>query len=236
VNQEDFVNEITPAAASPRSAIDRFIADTGFPCVGAKTALSKGQIHLLEAQDLRCPADDARILAALAAFIASYKADGALFRTFVVTFKGPLAMDEKAYEEALWMRLQALHDRDRATSRWDPSVSPDPEDPAFSLSLAGKAFYIVGMHPHSSRKARRAPYPLIVFNLHEQFDRLRDSGAYTKMRSLIRRRDRAYSGTTNPMLADFGERSEARQYSGRAVDDTWSCPFKMQPPEVSSHA
>ena len=30
------------------------------------------------------------------------------------------------------------------------------------------------------------------------------------------------------LLARFGEISEARQYSGRLVDDAWRCPF--QPP------
>jgi FPC/CPF motif-containing protein YcgG len=32
-------------------------------------------------------------------------------------------------------------------------------------------------------------------------------------------------GTLNPNLADFGERSESRQYSGREVEEGWRCPF-----------
>jgi uncharacterized protein len=28
------------------------------------------------------------------------------------------------------------------------------------------------------------------------------------------------------MLSDFGERSEARQYSGRAVEENWRAPFQ----------
>ena len=36
----------------------------------------------------------------------------------------------------------------------------------------------------------------------------------------------ALQGSINPVLARFGEASEARQYSGRAVLDTWACPFK----------
>jgi len=32
-------------------------------------------------------------------------------------------------------------------------------------------------------------------------------------------------GSLNPNLADFGERSEARQYSGREVEEHWRCPF-----------
>jgi hypothetical protein len=47
------------------------------------------------------------------------------------------------------------------------------------------------------------------------------------MQQTIRRRDIALQGSTNPMLSDFGEQSEARQYSGRAVDAGWSPPFKV---------
>ena len=32
-------------------------------------------------------------------------------------------------------------------------------------------------------------------------------------------------GSINPMLSDFGEATEARQYSGRAVEDDWRAPF-----------
>ena len=35
------------------------------------------------------------------------------------------------------------------------------------------------------------------------------------------------------MLTDFGERSEAPQYSGRKVDASWRCPFA---PHVSPEA
>ena len=38
-------------------------------------------------------------------------------------------------------------------------------------------------------------------------------------------RDEAIAGSRNPMLARHGEASEARQYSGRAVDPDWRCPF-----------
>ena len=34
-----------------------------------------------------------------------------------------------------------------------------------------------------------------------------------------------FIGSLNPMLAQHGEASEARQYSGRQVDDGWKCPF-----------
>ena len=45
------------------------------------------------------------------------------------------------------------------------------------------------------------------------------------MREKILVRDEALAGSRNPMLARHGESSEARQYSGRAVDAAWACPF-----------
>ena len=45
------------------------------------------------------------------------------------------------------------------------------------------------------------------------------------MRDTIRNRDEKLQGSINPMMRDFGQGSEARQYSGRAVNDEWKCPF-----------
>jgi FPC/CPF motif-containing protein YcgG len=50
-------------------------------------------------------------------------------------------------------------------------------------------------------------------------------GVYHKVRNKIRERDIALQGNINPVLEDFGERSEARQYSGRQVESNWKCPF-----------
>lgn len=74
--------------------------------------------------------------------------------------------------------------------------------------------------------ARRLPSPALVFNSHRQFDRLRADGRYAKMQAATRERDIALQGSINPNLADHGEASEARQYSGRAVDADWICPFR----------
>ena len=78
----------------------------------------------------------------------------------------------------------------------------------------------------ASRVARRATTPTLVFNLHEQFEALRASGQFSRMRDRIRERDERLQGTINPMVADHGEHSEARQYSGRQVGPGWRAPFR----------
>jgi hypothetical protein len=52
------------------------------------------------------------------------------------------------------------------------------------------------------------------------------------LKAAINERDRAFSGSVNPMLADHGTVSAARQYSGRAVGEDWRCPYR--PPDGTS--
>jgi uncharacterized protein len=204
----------------------RNVEQPAFPCVGAKSALGKGQMDILVARDLRSAWDDLRILPALAATVGKYRADKALFRTLVIIFEGPTDLCEEEFERHLWARAQSLSDKDAWLGyRPDPSVSADPDDPHFSLSFAGEAFFVVGLHPNASRPARRFAAPAMVFNLHDQFEVLREQQRYEKLRAAILSRDLALAGTENPMLARHGSISEARQYSGRAVDADWKCPF-----------
>lgn len=198
-----------------------------FPCVGAKSALGKGQMDILVARDVSSAWDDLRILPALRETVRKYHADRALFRTLVILFEGPTTLGEEQFEAHLWERAQSLSDKDAWLGyRPDPSVSTDPDDPHFSLSFAGEAFFVVGLHPNASRPARRFAAPAMVFNLHDQFEVLRTQQRYDKLRTSILARDLRFAGSENPMIARHGDISEARQYSGRAVDDSWKCPFK----------
>ncbi len=210
-----------------------FVANKGFPCTGAKTALSMGELQCIEARDLRCPADDLRILEKLKEFVRECDHNPSNYRSLVIMFKGPTDLDEKEFEAALWQRLEALHAIDRQEHEWDPTVSNNPADENFSFSLVGRAFYVVGMHPKSSRRARATPFPALAFNLHAQFEQLRQTGEYGRLQRVVRRRDEIFSGSLNPMLRDFRSGSEARQYSGRQVDESWKCPFSPAVSEPS---
>ena len=147
------------------------------------------------------------------------------YATFVAIFERPRELDEIEFESLFWQQLRALHDFDAHRFDWGPHVSSDPMDPHFSFSFGGQALYVIGLHANSSREARRFPWPALVFNPHEQFERLRADGKWKRMQETIRSRDLALQGSINPMLSDFGERSEARQYSGRAVEENWRAPF-----------
>ena len=224
------------SAAVPRNdhplarAFETFVRDAGFPCVGAKSALARSQMDIVVARDITSTWDDLRIHPRLFEAARRFEADPTLFQSCVILFEGPGDLDEVAFERAMWERIQSLADKDAWHGlTYDPTVDPDPDSPHFSLSFGGEAFFAVGMHPGSSRPARRFQTPALVFNLHRQFEMLRESGAYEKLRSSILDRDVNLAGTVNPMLARHGVSSEARQYSGRVVDEAWTCPFSRQP-------
>jgi len=205
---------------------DAFVRDPAFPCVGAKSALAKGQIRIVVGRDMRSAWDDLRIYPNLLDLAWTYAREPSLFHSLAVVFEEDSGLDEEGFERCLWERLESLTRKDDFHGQIaDPRVSADPGDPHFSLSFGGEAFFVVGLHPRASRPARRFERPALVFNLHDQFEQLRASGVYDKMRSTILARDIALAGDVNPMLARHGTMSEARQYSGRAVGNDWVCPF-----------
>ncbi|MDR7102369.1 guanitoxin biosynthesis heme-dependent pre-guanitoxin N-hydroxylase GntA [Croceicoccus sp. BE223] len=203
-----------------------FIADNSFPCVGAKSALARGTLKIVSCVAIDSAWDDLRIHRELLEWAFDYAAGPGLFRSIAFVFEGPADLDELSFEAAMWARLQSLADKDAWLEQpHDDRVSADPADPHFSLSFGGEAFFVVGLHPNASRPARRFRAPVLVFNLHDQFEQLRAENRYETIRSKILERDEMLAGSTNPMLARHGDMSEARQYSGRMVGDHWECPY-----------
>jgi uncharacterized protein len=211
-------------------AFRAFVGDPRFPCLAAKGTMRR-RGYRLGVYGAFGSADAAVALARdLTAFVRAPAAEGAPLTAFVAVFPGRAPTSERAFERRLWAQIQRLHECDDPAVGWDPRVSADPDDPSFAFSFAGRAFYVVGLHPRSSRLARRFRWCALVFNPHAQFARLRAEGRFARLRALIRARDVVLQGSFNPSLADFGERSEARQYSGRATEAEWRCPFHPRIP------
>lgn len=202
-----------------------FISNKDFPCVAAKTALSWQQINCLVVEHMACPKDDAEILGFLYDFVDGYRASDKLYHSAAIIFRGPTEPSEALFEELFWQRLQSLANLDARRYGHDPRVVADPSSPEFSFSLKEEAFFVVGLHPGSSRPARQFQHPALVFNAHAQFEQIRGEGRYDKLRDTIRTRDVAYSGSINPMLQNFGTASEVYQYTGKVYDEAWKCPF-----------
>jgi FPC/CPF motif-containing protein YcgG len=204
------------------AVMEEMVLHRDYPCLGARSVFHRHRaaVHVFERLG---EAESARaLLQGLEQFAAQTRVEEG-FASFVAAFRGPRMESEERFEQLLWRELALLAEADDQS--WSPSVSAHPDDPHFGFSVAGTAYYVVGLHPGASREARRAPLPALVFNLHEQFDRLRSDGNYVRMRDTIRRRDTELQGSVNPMMDDHGSSSEARQYSGRAVAADWRPPF-----------
>ena len=215
----------TPASTIIESYLN-FIAVKGFPCIAAKAALAGNTVKCYVAEHMACPESDVEILQFLYSFVDSLQQTGdQQYLSAVVLFHRPHFDNEEFFDRIFWQRLQAISDLDAQQYRYDPRVDNDPTSARFSFSIKEEAFYVIGLHPASSRKARRFSFPAIVFNLHSQFVSLRKHNKYESMRRAVRKRDIKYSGSVNPMLADFGESSEVYQYSGLQYDTNWKCPF-----------
>jgi FPC/CPF motif-containing protein YcgG len=213
-----------------------FIQNKTFPCIAAKAALANNQVQTFVADHIACPKDDTLILQFLYSFVDVYRSSKELYHSAVIIFKGPENCQEDLFERLLWTRLQAISDLDAVQYHWDKRVEKDVTSADFSFSIHEEAFYIIGLHPNSGRKARQFKYPALVFNPHEQFEKLRASNKYIPMRQAVRKRDIELSGSVNPMLADFGESSEVFQYSGVQYDNTWKCPFVSKHGSTKHHS
>jgi FPC/CPF motif-containing protein YcgG len=209
-----------------REAFEAFVGAENFPCLPAKGVLRRREYELGVYRGLGSPHASDALATDLAHFAHRARHTSDRLTSYIAVFSGRAPATELAFERRLWVQLQHLHERDDPSIGWDPAVSSDPESDRFSFSMAGCALFVVGMHPRSSRLARRFRWPALVFNPHAQFERLRREGTFDRLRDVIRERDTALQGSPNPALADFGARSEARQYSGRDTSDAeWRCPF-----------
>ena len=217
-----------PAAAAADELVEAVAALVGtrdYPCLGARSVFRRERATVRVYAELGGSEGAEHLLEDLEEFAGDVEA-GQGFASFVAIFRGPTIVDEEHFEGLLWSQLRALHRVDQHA--WNTGVSADPNDPHFAFSAGGTPFFVVGLHPQASRDARRAATPTLVFNLHEQSEVLRESGRFPRMRDRIRERDKHLQGFVNPMVADYGSGSEARQYSGRHVASAWRAPFEAQ--------
>ena len=196
------------------SALSEMVAHPEYPCLGARSVFHRDRATVQVYDELAGDGVAEQLLADLRTFAAETDPEQG-FASFVATFRGPAVIDEQHFERLLWSQLEQIHavddaDLEHRRCRPTPATSTSPSAPAARRTSSS------GCTPGPSRDARRTPTPTLVFNLHEQFEALRASGRFPRMRDKIRERDHHLQGSINPMVADHGETSEARQYSGRA--------------------
>jgi FPC/CPF motif-containing protein YcgG len=171
--------KITGEALEAHDAFLQRVTNADFPGVGAKAPLN-GNFYRYGFYD---EVNSHAATLGLAHDLWQYANDQASFEinyaTFIASFRSPIVMDEAEWKTLLWNQLQSLHEID--LSDWDATVSIDPAQANFSFSFAGVGFFIVGLHLGASRLARQFPWPIIVFNVHERIERLREEGLFQKL-------------------------------------------------------
>lgn len=214
-----------PSLSEVQSTFYSFVTREEFPCLGARATVRQDACTIGVFGTLGHNRDIGRLAEQLRRFGDSIEESDRRYNSFVAVFPALPPATEAEFDERVWQHLQLLSDSDGISSQWAEGKSDNPDDPDFSFSFAGAPYFVVGLFPGSSRRARQFKWPTLVFNPHALFDRLRENGSYVRMKSIIRARDMALQGTLNPNLADFGEASEARQYSGLEHGAEWRCPF-----------
>ena len=200
-----------------------FISNKSFPCIMAKAAASLGNIHLYKLSKWPVEKEFAPLYGAFHEFIEEFRKDTKRLSSFIIGLQSSESFEH--FEDRFWSFLMDLRKFDRMSFLHDKRVSEDPLSPDFSFSIMGEAFFILVLHPESPRLARRFKYPAIVFNPHQQFENLRRSGRFHKIRNRIRKKDFELQGAPNPMLQDFGVESEIFQYLGRVYHSPDEIPF-----------
>ncbi|MBB5935024.1 guanitoxin biosynthesis heme-dependent pre-guanitoxin N-hydroxylase GntA [Streptomyces zagrosensis] len=215
--------------AAVRSLIGEWIKGDSFSCLAGKASLRRDLITYAVLGPLGEQETTVALHGELEKFVAEGLSPQEDFATFITVFDGPTGLTEEQFESALWQQLADLHAWDSQRYAWAPEADRDPNSPRFAYSVAGHPFFVVGLHDQASRITRRSPLTALAFNSHHQFERLKKTGVYGGLQRRIREREVRLQEGINPNLGEFGQVSEARQYSGRAAEPDWSCPFHPQP-------
>ncbi len=215
----------TDTQADIQAALENLVDAKTYVCVPAVRSIQSGDYRIGRYGKMgEVSAISRALYQDLNAFRDWQKSTGSPYSSFFAVFENE-SFSEEEFETALWKELSHLCGHDGPNSKWDPSFSSNPEDQNFCPSIGGEAYFVVGLHPGSSRKARQFDYPTIVFNLYDQFEELDRRGMYEGVVKANRKREIAAHGSINPMVEKYGDKWEAIQFSGKQNDSQWKCPF-----------
>lgn len=174
-----------------------------YPCTPALSALKQGSLIITEIPGkIGSTGIDLRPM--LQGFIDRLESRNEPYLSLWLSWD-PEEMSEEEFEIRLWREVRAFC-------------------PNLPVSFGSHQLFLVGMHPNSSRKARRFPRCSIIVNSFSQFERIEATGNYPSLVSSIRERDKKYSGSVNPMVEEYGDVWEEIQFSGKVNPPDWEPP------------
>ena len=221
----DFVSNSEPTVNIEQltEQIRSLVNQKFYPCVAAIQALHKQEVDVHVYQNFGTGKSSSTLHQDLLKFLCQQMRTRSTLLSFFAVFPNSQVSSEDEFQDALWRELSSVSALDK--SEWDPRFSSDPKSKKFCFSLAGHAFFVVGLHDKSSRQARRFAYPTLVFNVYDQFTQLAERGEYLPMIEKNRARDLKFQGSVNPMVEKHGDEWESIQFSGKENPESWKCPF-----------
>lgn len=210
------------------SHVDAQMRQRDYPCVAALRSFYRDEylVGLYTSFGTTVSASDLR--KDLVYFLSEVRRTDSEYLTMWAVFRDAEPTSEIEFENKMWSQLSSLTSIERRTEDWGPRATAaemDPTSPSFSFRIEGESMFVVGLHPNSSRRGRAFPFTALVFNAFSQFERIERQGGYERMVATNRARDTRFAGAPNPMCLAYGEKWEAIQFSGRANEPSWTCPF-----------
>jgi FPC/CPF motif-containing protein YcgG len=217
-----------PESAAIHETIRSFISQANYPCVAAIRSVGRSEYIVGIYDEFGSDTHWQQLRADLCDYILTQRRTQSRYVSFWALFTTHPSMpdNEIQFEDKLWRELSLLSSEEDRPLDWGTHTS-DPNDPGFCVSLMGEKLFVVGLHPQSSRVARRLSRQALVFNTLSQFDQFEKDGTYTTLVHTIRRRELNFQGSINPMVQAHGDVWESIQYSGRDNPDSWTCPFQF---------
>jgi uncharacterized protein len=223
------LEEYLPDSEKICDEIRSLILQENYPCVAAIQSVIRNDYLIAIYKQFGNGAQWKQLRADLLHYVGLQRETQSRYLSFWAVFTSATKIpdNEVDFEKHLWRELSLLSSEEERSADWDRNDSSNPNDGSFCLSLNGSKLFVVGLHPQSSRKARRFPYPAMVFNTLSQFEQFEDDGTYQAMVNIIRHRDLKFQGSINPMVLAHGDVWESIQYSGRENPSSWKCPFQF---------
>lgn len=208
--------------------IKRLLQQKNYPCIAALQSYHRKDYWLKSYENFGGCYQRPDLREDLLSYLSEYETSQSPFFTFWAVFNDVDNLDEDQFELSMWRELSSLTSTATHGSDTNPRFSSDPLSKNFCFTIGGHAFFVVGLHPASSRLSRRFPWPALVFNTFEQFETLKAKEQYYPMIETNRLRDEKFQGSTNPMVALYADLWESIQFSGKKNESSWLCPFRLR--------
>ena len=144
--------------------LSNFILEKDYPCERIKTVFSQGKVKLKSYRVLGSIEAAEEITTDLKTYISEFKREYNTLTAFIAVFINQKIEDKDEFDRLLLQQLKFIKQCDQIHDA--PPVNPVPGTDNYCLSIVGKPFHIIGLHPKEERETHQAPYPCLAFIQH----------------------------------------------------------------------